>query len=203
MRAKKICVLAYLSMALTVGAVYATWNYATGSITPVTIDNIGVGITSATVTSKGTLKVSSTDAHLTIENGGTYNPVITWRDSYGNDLGNKAYISVGFMPNEGYVGTSISLKASLSYTGNTWTYGGSTNNIFVSTTSDIEFVLSWAPDGNASAGVDAFAGYYVMSLDISSMFVIVETSLDVTAEYNAYKEGLEVTYATITISDNT
>ena len=54
MRAKKICVLAYLSIALTVGAVYATWNYATGSITPVTIDNIGVGITSATVTSKGT-----------------------------------------------------------------------------------------------------------------------------------------------------
>ena len=41
-----------------------------------------------------------------------------------------------------------------------------------------------------------------MLLDISSMFVIVETSLDVTAEYNAYKEGLEVTYATITISDN-
>lgn len=62
MRAKKICVLAYLSMALTVGAVYATWNYATGSFTPVTIDNIGVGITSATVTSKGTLKVASNDA---------------------------------------------------------------------------------------------------------------------------------------------
>ena len=98
---------------------------------------------------------------------------------------------------------SISLRASLSYTGNTWTYGGSTNNIFVSTTSDIEFVLSWAADGNASVGVDAFVGYYVMLLDISSMFVIVETSLNVTAEYNAYKEGLEVTYATITISDNT
>ena len=50
------------------------------------------------------------------------------------------------------------------------------------------------------------AGYFHVSVD--DLLGVDELTKqrridDVTAEYNAYKEGLEVTYATITISDNT
>lgn len=203
MRAKKICVLAYLSMALTVGAVYATWNYATGSITPVTIDNIGVGITSATTVAKGNLKTTTSDISLTIENDGNYKPIIAWKDSGGATImNNKALINVGFAPDTSYKNTYINLMATVSFSGNTWTYGGTTNKIFA-VTSGIDFSINWTSgSSNSTAGTGDYSGYYVIELDVVELFKLEDTIIDTYDKYEAYKLGLDSTLATITISDN-
>lgn len=206
MKAKKICVLAYLSMAITVGAVYATWTYATGNVDPVSIEGINIGITAAVTTTKGTLATYTETINMTIENDGSCNPIIEWTDSDGNATGNTATIIVGFKPNAGYSGTSISLKASVSFIGNTWTYGGTTYNIFNSS-AQLPFEIDWsggASDNSTLITSGEYTGFYATTLDVYSLFTLNTSTPALTTYemYEAYKTGLDATTATITISDN-
>lgn len=198
MKAKNIGLLATLAMVVTVGGVYATWNYATTSPTEKTITGLGFNITEASGTKKGDLKAAlAANYSITIENNGSYVPVIEWTDTDSVAATNNVKIDVGFKPHESYeaeFGKSITLKAAISFTGNTWNDGSADHAIFTVPAAK-SFTIDWT---SLTADGD---GYYNTTVDIAELFVLESTKLDTADKHGYYKTGLTATSATITISE--
>lgn len=191
MKAKNIGLLATLAMVVTVGGVYATWNYATTSPTSKEVSDISVGITAATGREKGVLSaVKGDDFSLTVENDGSYNTALYF-DTAHDVTDNNAYIKVGFAPDADYEGTSISLKAVLTFADNDW----NGNDIFDETAAStkVEFDISWT--GTPS-------GTYYADVDCKDLFVLVSNSLKTSADHASYTAALGTLGAKIVVSED-
>lgn len=209
MKAKNIGLLATLAMVVTVGGVYATWNYAHTTPEAVTFTGLKAGITTSNQVLKGELKADLTFS-ATVENDGNYKPIIDWTNSGEtkqtnvDDLGNPKYalnvasVTVGFKPDVSYeaqFGKSINLQAAISFTGNTWNDGANDHAIFTAH-SPVTFTIDWT-----SLSADA-SGYYNKTVDVSALFELVDATLDTKGDYDKFETGLTATSATITVSEN-
>ena len=91
---KKLSILVALILCVTIGGVYATWNYAQGNVSSTTkYFDAGTTITDKVVdTAKGTITVDTTNLKITIDDSDS--------DFYG-EMTIEGYVTVTFTPNTG------------------------------------------------------------------------------------------------------
>ena len=186
---KKFGTIIALATLMTVGGVYATFNYAQGtaseastSLNP-TIEGVG------TTTSKGKIEINSTFA-IKVDDEGQLNGEA---NNYFTKMQTSGEFKVVFTPEVGADADvrdhGISLKMKLEITG-TNTY----NN------QDI-FTLNMTTNPVVLNNGDKILGSYTV-VDLASYISLTRIELKTLAEYNAYKTQLEGVSIKVTVSEN-
>ena len=105
---KKLSILVALILCVTIGGVYATWNYAQGNVSSTTkYFDAGTTITDKVVdTAKGTITVDTTNLKITIDDSDN--------DFYG-EMTIEGYVTVTFTPNTGADATVATNGIALQY----------------------------------------------------------------------------------------
>ncbi len=188
---KKVSAIIAMATIMTIGGVYATFNYAQGDAASVS-DTLSPSIEDAVVESKkGTIKITS-DFKVTIDDLGVINGGTT--HSYFTGMKTTGTFKVTFTPEIGADAdvreNGIKLSMKLSFTGNKY----DNKDIFVTN----------GLDSNSSVLLNEgnkVNGDYVVSLtdyfDANN-----EIKLSTYAEYQAYKAELGKTQITIEISES-
>lgn len=144
---KKLGTLAALGLCFTVGGVYATWSYASGTATGAGADNaVIVAIAETESTPKGTIAVDSNNLKITLDQkaDGDYTVVSKMEGS----------IKVTYTPDtaHGSEYTAIEMQCVITYTEeNAYTYGEGISALFTVTTDTLYSegaVAEWVIDAS-------------------------------------------------------
>ena len=185
---KKLSLLVAICLLVTVGGVYATWNYAQGQV--VTRNDYLDGETKITdkvvTTAKGIISIDTTGASIVIDDANN--------DFYG-ELTVEGKVKVTFTPNDGADETirdnGIRIKYNLSQL-DTWLYNGTP--IFTLDTEEHELIMPADPaaDGSFSA-----------EIDLSGMITLNPLYLPTVSDYDKFKNVLHNGSIQITVSELT
>lgn len=181
---KKLSVLIALILCVTIGGVYATWNYAQGNVTSQTkfFDN-GTTITNKVIsTAKGTISIDTSNLKITIhDNDNDLKGQMTMEGS----------ITVSFTPNQGADATvsqeGIELQYVLGTTEN-YTYKGSPIFSVKNDTHNL---------GKVATSVTIPASELDDCIDLNTL------NLPTSADYDAFKLALHAGSISITVSEVT
>ncbi len=180
---KKLSVLVALILCVTVGSVYATWNYAQGGAEKVVkyFDDSTVITTSVTDTAKGVIDVDTSALNITIDDGNN--------DFYG-ELSITGKISITFTPNDGADETVASEGIALQYSlGTTTDYKYEGNAIF-----DVD---------NTVQNLDKSLTFEIDAADLDALIDLNTLYLPTAEDYDAFKEALHRGGISITVSEKT
>ena len=184
---KRLGAIIAIALVLTIGGVYATFNYAQGGAVSLENETISKELEGMTTTNaKGTITIKSNSFKITI-------------DDLGGDLHTKGKFegktTINFKPAtlaDADVRTNgIKLKLTITVTGNEYDDGGTTYKLF-----------------NISA--DALAGVTLnndaaingdFEIDFAKYITVTEIYLSTPEKYTAYSEAFNGTTITFTISE--
>lgn len=179
---KKLSLLVALILCVTIGGVYATWNYAENAATSQTkyFDASTVITDKVESLSKGTIKVDTTNLKITIDD--------TNDDFYG-ELKIEGYVSVEFTPSAGasheVANNGIKMQYVLGSTEN-FKYLG--NDIFtVDTTAQVESAAS--------------KSFTIEADELANLITLNTVQLPTAADYTAFKAALHSGSISITVSE--
>lgn len=182
---KKFGAIITIALALTIGGVYATFNYAQ---TAVDAAETTIGHTidpKATDTAKGTIEINS-DFAMQVVNGGGYKTVME----------NTGNTTVTFTPTTGADAdvrdNGIKLKLTITITGNE--YGTEKTPIF-------SLKAAYTEGGVVLNGGNKLKGSTTVNL--ANYIALTEITLSTAAEYDAYKAAFDATVITVTVSEYT
>ena len=175
MKAKNIGLLATLAMVVTVGGVYATWNYATGDIDNTTA-NVSVEIAGTGESKKGTIAATST-LKLIVDDGGSFVPTITW----------SGKIDVTFTAGAGYDSND---KIDLEYTVAITTNGEYQEKDVFKTDGNTYDFASDLNDTNNTASITSLSGVSIEDFTLPTL-----------TDYNNFKTAITNAKFTVTISE--
>lgn len=184
---KRLGAIIAIALVLTIGGVYATFNYANGGVVSSENETISkelIGMT--TTTPKGTISIKSNNFKITV-------------DDFNNNLHtagrfeNKTTINFNPAPlaDADVRANGIKLKLTIAVTGNEYDDGGTTYKLF-----------------NISA--DALAGVTLnndaaingdFEIDFAKYITVTEIYLSTPEKYTAYSEAFNGTTITFTISE--
>lgn len=185
---KKFGMTIAMATMLTIGGVYATFNYAQVNVTEAN-ETLSLGIEAAvTDTPKGTINITSTFT-MTVDDKGLIDGSTS---TYVTGLKTSGSFVVNFTPSSGADAdvrdNGIVLEMTISLTGNSYDSG----SIFATSglTSEGKVTLN---SGNKVNG-----DYTVNLLDY---LALSEHTLDTKAKYDAYKTQLDATVISVTIGE--
>lgn len=196
---KKLSLLVALVLLVTVGGVYATWNYATLQMNEVEHTFKNLGITDVnTNTQTGKVAVTDTLILKIDDNDGSYTPA--WDIDVTDAVAGKLLIA--FTPNPGADNTT--LKYTITIANNTYTPHTAPVAIFSvngdkTAHTEAEEVLSGTftyTAGNASATEEITFADITASLGVNGDFTL--PTLD---DYNNYKTALQNVKLILTITE--
>ena len=174
---KKLGLIILMALVLTVGGVYATFDYARKEVDSVTTKALGKSIAKATEnTPKGTIALGGIDdVLLRIDDTGSHKT--------GLEIGNSV-ITVTFTPSEKaeplVVDEGINMKLEISFTNNTYKQNGVDYAVF-KTTAEYDKGVTLAADSKAKKG-DKFE----YTVDLSQYLTVSEIPLPTLSDYNAF-----------------
>lgn len=184
---KKLEAIIAIALVLTIGGVYATFNYAQGGVDTQNIEITGSVEDAVTTTNKGT--ISLTNATV-IKVDDTNTDLVTDGSITGN-------ITITFTPNQGadadVANNGIVLKLQISVTGNDYN-----SNTLYSLSSyetacgENDYIL--LNSGNATKSV---------TVNLSDYIAVNAISLPTLADYNTYKTAFTAATITVTVSEYT
>lgn len=184
---KRLGAIIAIALVLTIGGVYATFNYAQGGAVSLENETISKELEGMTTTNaKGTITIKSNSFKITI-------------DDLGGDLHTKGKFegktTINFTPaplaDADVRANGIKLKLTITVTGNEYVDGGTTYKLF-----------------NISA--DALAGVTLnndaaingdFEIDFAKYITVTEIYLSTPEKYTAYSEAFNGTTITFTISE--
>lgn len=180
---KKLSVLVALILCVTIGGVYATWNYAQGNVSSTTkYFDAGTTITDKVVdTAKGTITVDTSNLKITIDDSNN--------DFYG-EMTMEGTVSVTFTPNTGADETVASNGIALQYalgTTSGYTYDG--NDIF-----DVTTTTQTLGTGKT---------FTITAAQLENLISLNTLHLPTVEEYQAFKDALHAGAISITVSEVT
>lgn len=183
---KKLGIIMILAIVLTVGAVYGAFNYAKGTsdAATATFNNSSNNVTiaeKAETTKKGTITLTTTGVTLTVDNKGDYK---TELKIVGNP---KVKFTAATGADEDVRNNGIKLKLTITFTGNTY----NSQSIFTTTVENNGVELN---GGNKITSTD-------VELELSQYITLTEFTLDTADKYDAFKQALESTTITLTVSE--
>lgn len=173
---KKLGLIILMALVLTVGGVYATFDYARAEVDSVTTEHLAKGIAAATEnTKKGTISIDVSQVLLKIDDTGSHKT--------GLGIGNSV-IKVTFTPSEKaeplVVDEGINMKLEISFTNNTYKQGADNYAVFTTTTA-YGTGVTLAADPKAKKG-DKFE----YTVDLSEYLTVSEIPLPTLSDYNAF-----------------
>lgn len=191
---KKLGLIILMALVLTVGGVYATFDYAHATVKPTTATlNKGIAGTGDTPIAKGTIAIDVEGFILKIDD--TTSTLTTGLETQG-------HVKVTFTPAKGadasVAAEGIDLKLEISFTNNTYRQG-TVDYVIFKTTGDYKTGVTLAAK-DATKNGNAFE-YMV---DLGKYLTVSEIPLPTLADYNAFKtfyENLENAVVTITVSE--
>lgn len=172
---KKLGLIILMALVLTVGGVYATFNYAQADVDSKTATlNKGIAGTN-TETPKGTISINVDDFLVKIDDTGTLKTGLT---TQGN-------VKVTFTPAQGADGSvatdGVNLKLEISFTNNTYRQNG------------VDYEVFKTKDYNATTGVvlgtgtkNEADGTFEYTVDLGQYLTVNEIPLPTLADYNAF-----------------
>ena len=192
---KKLGLIILMALVLTVGGVYATFNYAQKEVQPVNATLNKSLATVNTETAKGTIETNVEGFLLKIDDTG--NDLKTGLVAQGN-------VTVTFTPAKGADGSvvtdGVNLKLEISFTGNTYTQNGVAYDVFKTT-----------DKYNASTGVvlgtgtkNDVNGKFEYTVELSQYFTVSAIPLPTLTDYNAFSGWFTTpgnAVVTITVSE--
>lgn len=191
---KKLGLIILMALVLTVGGVYATFNYAQAEVDSKTATLEKTLAGAATTTPKGEIAIDVGTFLLKIDD--TTKTLKTGLTTQGN-------VKVTFTPAKGADGSvatgGVNLKLEISFTNNTYRLNGVDYEVFKTTT----------PDYNATTGVVLGTGTkngdkFEYTVDLSKYLTVSEIPLPTLADYNAFKTFFENpanAVVTVTVSE--
>ncbi len=194
---KKLGLIILMALVLTVGGVYATFDYARKEVDSVTTKALGKSIARATEnTPKGTIALGGIDdVLLRIDDTGSHKT--------GLEIGNSV-ITVTFTPSEKaeplVVTDGVNLKLEISFANNTLKLNGVDQTVFKT-----------KGDYNETTGVvlgtgtkNVVSGKFEYTVDLKQYLTVNEIPLPTLTDYNTFKtffENPENAKVTITVSE--
>ena len=172
---KKLGLIILMALVLTVGGVYATFNYAQADVDSKSATlNKGIAGTD-TETPKGTISINVDDFLVKIDDTGTLKTGLT---TQGN-------VKVTFTPAQGADGSvatdGVNLKLEISFTNNTLKLNG------------VDYEVFKTKDYNATTGVvlgrgtpNVANGTFEYTVDLGQYLTVNEIPLPTLADYNAF-----------------
>ena len=174
---KKLGLIILMALVLTVGGVYATFNYAQGEVVSKNTTLNKSLATAKTETAKGEIAIDVEGFLLKIDDTGTN--LKTGLDAQGS-------VTITFTPATGADGSvvadGVNLKLEISFTNNTYRLNGVDYEVFKTTT----------PDYNATTGVvlgkgtKNESGKFEYTVDLGKYLTVSEIPLPTLADYNAF-----------------
>lgn len=195
---KKLGLIILMALVLTVGGVYATFNYAREEVASVTTQALAKGIAKAdTTTPKGTIDLDVSQVLLRIDDSNKNHKT-------GLEIGNSV-ITVTFTPSEKaeplVAADGVNLKLEISFANNTYTLNGVDYEVFKTTT----------PDYNATTGVvlgkgtkNVDSGKFEYTVDLSKYLTVSAIPLPTLADYEHFERFFTAAgnaVVTITVSE--
>lgn len=191
---KKLGLIILMALVLTVGGVYATFNYAHADVKPTTATlNKGIAGTGDTPIAKGTITTNVEGFLLKIDD--TTETLTTGLRTQGN-------VKVTFTPATGadasVAADGVNLKLEISFSNNTYRLNGVDYEVFKTTAAY-----------NATTGVVLGTGTkngdkFEYTVDLGKYLTVSEIPLPTLADYNAFKTFFENpanAVVTITVSE--
>ncbi|MBO5206641.1 MAG: hypothetical protein J6K44_04560 [Clostridia bacterium] len=174
MKIKRLSLIITLALCLTVGGVYATWTYAEGQIQP------SSGTASLTIEAAanegeaGTINVDTNSLSITVENGGSYNTILSVTGNITVTLTPTPETDPSLLPS--LLPTSFSWTITLTEAAEEATYGGQKILTVTGTT-------KYGTFENNTATITA--------ADIEELITLTEFTLKNTEEHESYKNVIE------------
>lgn len=189
---KKLVTLAATALTLTIGGVYATWQYATGAVDDVTATNTVTIEAVGDATPKGEIKVESNTLTLSLDQTGT--------TDYTAKLVSSGEIVISYTPDtaHGSEADTIDLLCTISYSESThsFTYDGAgVTALFTVNTATLE-----------QTNVGGATQWTITAADFVSCITLSNVELSTLTKYNEFKDevidGGKPTF-TLTFSEKT
>lgn len=178
---KKLSVLVALILCVTVGSVYATWNYAQGGAEKVVkyFDDSTVITPSVTDTAKGTIEVDTTGLDIVIDDEGN--------DYYG-DMTITGKVVITFTPSEGADETVANSGIALQYSlGTTTDFTYNSNAIFT-----VDSAVQDLGTGKS---------FEIDAAKLEQLITLNDLYLPTAEDYDDFKEALHSGGISITVSE--
>lgn len=178
---KKLSILVALILCVTIGGVYATWNYAQGGAEKVVkyFDDSTVITSSVTDSAKGVIDVNTSELSIVIDDANN--------DFYG-EMSITGKVTITFTPNDGADGSVASEGIALQYSlGTTTDYKFNGTDIFTvdSTVQNLEKNKTFEIDAEKLKELIRLNSLYLPTAD----------------DYDAFKEALHRGGISITVSE--
>ena len=178
---KKLGLIILMALVLTVGGVYATFNYAQADVDfkTATLEKTLAG--AATTTPKGEIAIDVGTFLLKIDDT---------TESLKTGLRTQGHVKVTFTPAKGADGSvatgGVNLKLEISFTNNTLNLNGVDYEVF-KTTTDYNATTGGVVLGTGTPNGDKFE----YTVDLSQYLTVSEIPLPTLADYNAFKTFFE------------
>ena len=181
---KKLSLLVAIILCVTIGGVYATWNYAQGSVTSQTkyFDGTTVITNKVVSTAKGTIAIDTSALNIVIDD--TNNDHVA-------ELNVSGSVRVTFTPASSGVDTDVAangikMQYAIGLTGSQ-VYEGA--NIFT-------------VDSTVQAmGTTATKSFTIPAADIEELITLANITLPTASDYDEFKEALHSGAISITVSE--
>lgn len=184
---KRLGAIIAIALVLTIGGVYATFNYAQGGVVSLENQTISKELAGKTIdTAKGTISLKSNNFKITV-------------DDFNNNLHtvgrfeNKT--TINFTPaalaDADVRANGIKLKLKITVTGNVYVDGETPHKLFNISQEALDGVTL---NGNAPIRGD-------FEIDFADYITVTEIELSTPTKYTAYSEAFNATTITFTISE--
>ena len=187
MKAKNIGLLATLAMVVTVGGVYATWNYATSSPAAVNLSTGNFTINSATTSaSKGTLTAAlSADAEIHVKNAGSYQAAL--------EVTGKLTVNFAAAADaEPNTNDGLEIAITYSISGDTFEVDDAEQHLFT---------LYTETDGGAVKNYDNVTSLEIPLSEVFALNSSYDTVLETYAQYQTFAALVNAAEITISVAD--
>lgn len=187
---KRLGAIIAIALVLTIGGVYATFNYANGGVVSLENETISKELIGMTIdTPKGTISIKSNNFKITV-------------DDFNNNLHTTGKLegktTIKFTPaplaNADVRENGISLKLTITVTGNEYDDGATTYKLF----NISEEALTTGVTLNGGAKID---GVFEFEIDFADYITVTDIYLSTPEKYTAYSTAFNATTITFTISE--
>ena len=185
---KRLGAIIAIALVLTIGGVYATFNYAQGGVVSLENETISKELAGKTInTAKGEIKIKSNNFKITV-------------DDLDGNLHTKGHFenktTINFTPaplaDADVRANGIKLKLTITVTGNEYVDEGTTYKLF--NISEAALTTGVTLNGGAKIIND-------FEIDFADYITVTEIELSTPAKYEAYSEAFNATTITFTISE--
>lgn len=184
---KRLGAIIAIALVLTIGGVYATFEYAQGGVVSLENETISKELAEKTTdTAKGTISIKSNDFKITVDNRGD----LYTKGTFGGTT--KINFAPATFADAEVRANGIKLKLTITVTGNEYVDEGKTYNLFNISENALNGGVTLNNDKPINGDFE---------INFADYITVTEIYLSTPEKYTAYSEAFNATTITFTISE--